>query len=125
MFWNLTNKLTTVSNCRHNVRLTLMFFNTKHFTYITAVKGYHLKLVLTLPVFFLQPRNRSFLRKITSVQPKFISNHVYYHLELKTNLLRYVELWLCSCGFDTLNLHICVDRLSFSRSSSQQSWPIL
>nr|CAK26787.1 hypothetical protein [Schistosoma mansoni] len=65
---------------------------------------------------------RSILRTCTSVQPKSISSGVYYHLGLKTNLLRYVELWLCTCDFDSLQLYINVDGLSMSRSSSQHLW---
>ncbi|CAH8673292.1 unnamed protein product [Schistosoma rodhaini] len=68
---------------------------------------------------------RSILRTCTSVQPKSISSGVYYHLGLKTSLLRYVELWLCTCDFDSLQLYINVDGLSMSRSSSQHLWPVL
>ncbi|VDO50768.1 unnamed protein product [Schistosoma margrebowiei] len=68
---------------------------------------------------------RSILRTYTSVQPKFIGSGVYYHLGLKTNLLRYVELWLCTSDFDTLDLNINIYDLSISRSSNQYLWPIL
>ncbi|VDP40320.1 unnamed protein product [Schistosoma curassoni] len=68
---------------------------------------------------------RGVLKTCPSVQPKFISSGVYYHLGFKTNLLRYVELWLCTIDFDSLNLYINIDGLSMSRSSNQQLWPIL
>uniref|UniRef100_A0A3Q0KUN2 Calcium-transporting atpase sarcoplasmic/endoplasmic reticulum type (Calcium pump),putative n=1 Tax=Schistosoma mansoni TaxID=6183 RepID=A0A3Q0KUN2_SCHMA len=68
---------------------------------------------------------RSLLRTCTSVHPKFISSGVYYHLGLKTNLLRCVERWLCNCDVDTLELYINIDGLSTSRSSSQHLWPVL
>ncbi|CAH8557459.1 unnamed protein product [Schistosoma margrebowiei] len=68
---------------------------------------------------------RSVLKTCPSVQPKFIGSGVYYHLGLKTNLLRYVELWLCTIDFDSLNLYVNIDGLSMSRSSNQQLWPIL
>ncbi|CAH8294547.1 unnamed protein product [Schistosoma intercalatum] len=68
---------------------------------------------------------RGVLKTCPSVQPKFIGSGVYYHLGLKTNLLRYVELWLCTSDFEFLNLYISVDGLSMSRSSNQQLWPIL
>lgn len=72
------------------------------------------------------PRStRSVLRTGTSVQLKFISGGAYYHLGLKTNLLRYVELWLCTFDFDTLNFYVNVDGLPMSASSSQQLWPML
>ncbi|CAH8628678.1 unnamed protein product [Schistosoma haematobium] len=68
---------------------------------------------------------RGVLKTCPSVQPKFIGSGVYYHLGLKTNLLRYVELWLCTIDFDSLNLYVNIDGLSMSRSSNQQLWPIL
>ncbi|VDP44907.1 unnamed protein product [Schistosoma mattheei] len=68
---------------------------------------------------------RGVLKTCASVQPKFIGSGVYYHLGLKTNLLRCVELWLCTIDFDSLNLYINIDGLSISRSSNQQLWPIL
>ncbi|CAH8294553.1 unnamed protein product [Schistosoma intercalatum] len=42
---------------------------------------------------------RGVLKTCPSVQPKFIGSGVYYHLGLKTNLLRYVELWLLWMDF--------------------------
>ncbi|KAH9595574.1 hypothetical protein MS3_00000848 [Schistosoma haematobium] len=68
---------------------------------------------------------RGVLKTCPSVQPKFIGSGVYYHLGLKTNLLRYVELWLCTIDFDSLKLYVNIDGLSMSRSSNQQLWPIL
>ncbi|VDO74263.1 unnamed protein product [Schistosoma margrebowiei] len=68
---------------------------------------------------------RSVLKTCPSVQPKFMGSGFYYHLGLKINLLRYVELWLCTTDFDSLNLYINIDGLSMSRSSNQQLWPIL
>ncbi|CAH8635818.1 unnamed protein product [Schistosoma intercalatum] len=68
---------------------------------------------------------RGVLKTCPSVQPKFIGSGVYYHLELKTNLLRYVELWLRTIDFDSLHLYLNVDGLSMSRSSNQQLCPIL
>ncbi|VDP60750.1 unnamed protein product [Schistosoma mattheei] len=68
---------------------------------------------------------RGVLKTCPSVQPKLIGSGVYYHLGLKTNLLRYFELWLCTTDFDSLNLYLNIDELSMSRSSNQQLWPIL
>ncbi|VDO62659.1 unnamed protein product [Schistosoma margrebowiei] len=68
---------------------------------------------------------RGVLKTFPSVQLKLIGSEVYYHLGLKTNLLRYVELWLCTIDFDSLNLYISIDGLSMSRSSNQRLWPIL
>ncbi|KAH9594255.1 hypothetical protein MS3_00000049 [Schistosoma haematobium] len=68
---------------------------------------------------------RGVLKTCPSVQPKFIGSGVYYHLGLRTSLLRYVELWLCTIDFDSLNLYVNIDVLSMSRSSNQQLWPIL
>ncbi|VDP24712.1 unnamed protein product, partial [Schistosoma curassoni] len=68
---------------------------------------------------------RGVLKTCPSVQPKFIGSEVYYHLGLKTNLLRYVELWLCTTDFESLKLYVNVDGLSMSRSSNQQLWPTL
>ncbi|VDP80118.1 unnamed protein product [Schistosoma mattheei] len=68
---------------------------------------------------------RGVLKTCPSVELKLIGSGVYYHLGLKINPLRYVELWLCTIDFDSLNLYINVDGLSMSRSSNQQLWPIL
>lgn len=72
------------------------------------------------------PRGRKeVLRTCLSVKLKYISMGVYYHPGLKANLIRYTELWLGTFNYDTLNLYINVDSLTFSIDPNQQLWLIL
>ncbi|VDP32672.1 unnamed protein product [Schistosoma curassoni] len=59
------------------------------------------------------------------MEPKTLESGTYYHLGLKSTLLRTSENWLRKIHFTELKLQLNNDGLSLFKSSNQQLWPIL
>ncbi|CAH8563216.1 unnamed protein product [Schistosoma curassoni] len=68
---------------------------------------------------------RSVLRRCNDVEPKILDSGTYYHLGLKSSLLRISGHWLRRIRFNELQLQLNYDGLSLFKSSNQQLWPIL
>ncbi|CAH8480376.1 unnamed protein product [Schistosoma haematobium] len=68
---------------------------------------------------------RSVLRRCNDVEHKILDSGTYYHLGLKSSLLRISGHWLRRIRFNELQLQLNYDGLSLFKSSNQQLWPIL
>ncbi|VDP84692.1 unnamed protein product [Schistosoma mattheei] len=66
---------------------------------------------------------RSVLRRCNGVEPENLESGTYYHLGLKSTLLRTSENLLRKIRFTELKLQLNYDGLSLFKSSNQQLWP--
>ncbi|VDQ16951.1 unnamed protein product [Trichobilharzia regenti] len=57
--------------------------------------------------------------------PRFLGQGVYYHIELKKHLQRYLDSWIDYVTFQHIGLQIKYDGLSILNSSSQQLWQFI
>ena len=68
---------------------------------------------------------RGVLRQYKKCPARSLGSGVYYHFGLAKHLLRFVEDWLNTDSFTTVEFHLNFDGLSGFRSSKQQLYPIL